>query len=201
MNVWGLTGNIACGKSVVEGMLRDAGVPVVDLDVVAREVVEPGEAALDQIADAFGHAVIGDDGRLDRAALGEIVFADPDARHRLQAITWPAIYLRCGEHLAKLESAGAAVAVVSAALMVESGSYETYAGLIVVTCPPEIQLQRLLDRDELDMEGARARIDSQLPQADKAAVADIVVDNGGALESTRRQVEDLVERLRNRSGP
>lgn len=200
MRVWGLTGNIACGKSAVEDMLRTAGVPVIDLDVVAREVVQPGQPALDEIAQAFSASVIGADGGLDRAALGEIVFADPDARAVLQSITWPAIFARAGEHLTALQEQGHDVAVVSAALMVESGSYKTYAGLIVVTCPPDLQLARLLARDDLTEEQARARIASQLPQQDKAAVADVVIDNGGSLDDTHAQVAALVARLVGRGG-
>ncbi|MCP4870676.1 MAG: dephospho-CoA kinase [Proteobacteria bacterium] len=193
MDVWGLTGNIACGKSAVEAMLRERGIPVLDLDQVAREVVEPGEPALDEIRDAFGAGVIDADGRLDRPALGAIIFSDPDARARLQAITWPRIYQRTAEKLAAME---APVAVVSAAMMIESGSYQQYAGLIVVTCEPGIRLSRLLARDGLSEADALKRIDAQMAQADKAALADHVIDNSGTLAETAAQVEALIAGLR-----
>lgn len=195
MIVWGLTGNIACGKSLVEELLRDAGVPVIDMDRLARVVVEPGEPALREIQEAFGARVLDPGGRLDREALGRIVFTDGAARRQLQAITWPRIFDQTRLELGELRSAGEPCAVVSAALMVESGNHEAYDGLAVVTCPPEVQLRRLLERDGPDPMRARARIDSQLSQEAKAALADVVIDNGGSRDQTRRGVAELVRRL------
>ncbi len=196
MKVWGLTGNIACGKSAVEAMLRDAGLPVIDADVVARQVVEPGKLALRAIRDAFGPGVVGPDGRLDRAALGRIVFADPDQRRALEAITHPAIHAAIADQVIGLAGQGHEHIVVSAALMVESGSFRNYAGLLVVTCPPEQQLRRLLARDDLSADEARARIASQMPQAKKAAHAHAVIENGGDLAETRLQVERWLRDVR-----
>ena len=196
MIVWGLTGNIACGKSTVERMLRDAGIPVIDMDRVAREVVEPGEPALDEIRTAFGDILVDAAGHLDREAMGRIVFSDPEARRRLEAITWPRIFARTTDLLDDLRRGGQAAAVVSAALMVESGNHRAYDGLAVVTCPPEVQLSRLLERDGPDEERAQARIDSQLAQEAKADLAGLVIDNGGSPEQTRAQVAELVARLR-----
>jgi dephospho-CoA kinase len=195
MNVWGLTGNIACGKSAVEAMLREAGLPVIDMDRVARDVVEPGRPALHDIRAAFGDEVLHPDGWLDREALGRVIFADAGARKRLEAITHPRIFEQTAAELADLERTGQASAVVSAALMVESGNHVAYHGLAVVTCPEDVQLRRLLARDGADRERALARIRSQLPQADKAALADFVIDNGGAPEATRRQVAGLVRAI------
>ena len=196
MDVWGLTGNIACGKSAVEEMLRSAGVSVIDADAVAREVVEPPEPALAEIAEAFGADVLDDDGRLVRSRLGAIVFSDPEARKRLEAMTHPRIFARTAQKITALAARGETVAVVSAALMVESGSWRNYAGLAVVTCTEEQQLERLVARDGSSEEDALARITSQLPQASKAALADFVVDNSGSLAETREQVDLLLTRLR-----
>ena len=188
MIVWGLTGNIACGKSAVEQTLRDAGVPVIDADVVAREVVAPGSEGLAAVVDAFGD-VLGPDGALDRKALARVVFGDPEARRRLEAITHPRIFTRMGEHLAALSDAGAQIAVVSAALMVESGSWRNYAGLAVVVCAPEVQLARLRARDGLTLAEAQARIDSQMPQSEKAARASVLLYNDSDLAALTAQVE------------
>ena len=195
MIVWGLTGNIATGKSTVEGMLAEAGIPVIDADLVAREIVEPGEPALEAIKACFGAEVFGPDEKLDRAALGARVFSDAKARKQLEAITHPRIFQRIVQKLAELDEAGAELAVVSAALMVESGSYRNYAGLAVVTCSQALQLERLLSRDDLDRDAALARISSQLPQEAKEAVADVVIDNSGDRRATQTQVRGWLEAL------
>tara|TARA_B100000029_G_scaffold507322_1_gene591686 strand:- start:123 stop:719 length:597 start_codon:yes stop_codon:yes gene_type:complete len=194
--VWGLTGNIACGKSAVEDVLRAQGVPVIDADVIARQVVAPGQPALAEIKEAFGSEVLLPDGQLNRAALGDIVFGDGEARQRLEAITHPQIIGRIFESLADLQADGHALAVVSAALMVESGSYRNYAGLAVVTCPEALQLQRLRLRDGLSENDALARIRSQRAQEDKAALADVVFDNSEDLLSLQSAVERWLTELR-----
>jgi len=186
--VWGLTGNIACGKSAVEAVLRAKSIPVIDADHIAREVVEPGQPALAEIAAGFGGGVLLADGRLDRPALAAIVFGDIDARRRLEAITHPRIIGATLERLAQLESEGHVLAVVSAALMIESGSYRNYAGLAVVTCPEHLQLERLQRRDGLSAEDAMGRIRSQRAQGEKAALADVVFDNSRELEDLQAAV-------------
>jgi dephospho-CoA kinase len=195
MRVWGLTGNIACGKSAVEDFLRSASVPVIDADRVARDIVRPGEPALDEIVAAFGAAILDDGGLLNRVALGQIIFADSSAKKRLEDITHPRIHARIAEELSQLAQEETPLALVSAALMVETGSYTLYEGMIVVTCPEEIQLQRLVARDGLSEADARARIDSQMPQSAKASLAELVIDNGGPLETTLGQVQDWLEEL------
>ncbi len=194
MRVYGLTGNIACGKSLVERMIAKAGVPVIDADQVARQVVEPGQPALAEIAAAWP-TVIGPDGRLDRAALGAIVFAEPEARKRLEGMTHPRIFARMAELIAGFGAQGHELAVVSAPLMIESGSYRNYAGIVVVTCPEEVQLARLMSRDTFDEAAARARMESQMPQARKASFADFVIDNGGTIEETAAQVDEWLRRI------
>jgi dephospho-CoA kinase len=192
VRVWGLTGNIACGKSAVERRLQARGVPVIDADVVARFVVQPGQPALAAIAERWP-TVLADDGTLDRPALGAIVFADPDARKQLEAITHPRIFEETARRIAGFAEQGHGVAVVSAALMVESGSWRNYAGIAVVTCPADEQLRRLMARDGVDEGAARARIDSQMPQADKVALATVVIDNGGPPEATDAQVDAWID--------
>jgi len=186
---WGLTGNIACGKSAVEAFLRERGIPVIDADQVSRDVVAPGEATLAAISARFGNSVLRGDGSLNRAALGAIVFEDQKARRDLEAITHPPIIAETLRRVSALATAGHALAIVSAALMVESGSYKGYAGLLVVTCDERQQLKRLMARDGLDEQQARARIDSQLSQSEKAAVADFIIDNSGSPDELEAQVE------------
>ena len=195
MRVFGLTGNIACGKSLVERMIAASGVPVIDADQVAREVVEPGQPALADIAEAWP-TVIRADGRLDRAALGVIVFGDAGARSRLEGMTHPRIFASMATQIAGLANDGHDVAVVSAPLMIESGSYRNYAGLVVITCPEDVQLARLMARDTFDEAAARARMSSQMPQSAKAALADVVIDNGGEIAATQAQVTAWLESIR-----
>ncbi len=195
MLTWGLTGNIACGKSAVEALLLERGIPVIDADQVSRDVVSPGQPALAAITERFGSAVLREDGSLNRPALGAIVFQDPQARRDLEAITHPPIIAETLRRLASLSTAGHKLAVVSAALMVESGSYKGYAGLLVVTCDEQLQLQRLMGRDELSESEARARIDSQLSQEKKAAIADCVIENSGSRLELESQVIAWLEGL------
>ncbi len=184
----GLTGGIATGKSTAAQVLRGLGVPVLDADQIAREVVAPGTAGLAAIGVAFGEGVLLADGQLDRKALGAIVMADAAARSQLEAITHPAIIATLLERLAALSGAGEPVAVVEAALMVESGSYRHYGELWVVTCRPDTQRQRLMARNGFDDATARRWIDSQLPLAEKEAVADRLLVNDGDRQSLATQV-------------
>lgn len=196
----GLTGGIATGKSTVSKMLVALGVRVIDADVVAREVVEPGSKALDEIVEAFGERVLADDGSLDRPTLGTIVFADDQARATLNQITHPKIAMAMMEHARAAGRAGYRWVVYDAALIVENNIHHALAGLIVVSCSSETQVERLRSRDDLTAEEAQARIDAQLPLADKVAAADWVIDNDGTLEETRAQVETLVAKLTDRFG-
>jgi len=189
MRVVGLTGGVATGKSTVARILsEDLGLQVVDADQAARQVVEPGQPALRQLVDAFGSEILTADGRLDRAAMRSKITDDASARATLNQITHPAIAQSIGERLAQLRDAGAPVAVVEAALMVETGSYQGYDALLVVTTEPATQLQRLMDRDGLSEDIARKFIATQMPLRDKEAVADAVVRNNGDHASLRRRV-------------
>jgi len=192
LRVYGLTGNIACGKSLVEAILREQGVPVIDTDQVAREVVMPGTPGLAAILRRFG-AEVARDGVLDRAALGAIVFDDVESRRDLEGILHPRIFERTAELVIQHAQEGHELVVVSAALMIESGSWRNYAGLLVVTCPPELQLARLMSRDTFSEEEALKRITSQRSQAEKSTYAERVIDNGGTIDATREQVLDWLK--------
>jgi len=175
MRTVGLTGGIACGKSTVAGLLRARGVPVLDLDQVARDVVAPGEPALAEIAAAWPQVVV--DGRLDRKALGAVVMSDPDARRTLEGFTHPRIWERMEAWLSARASEGASVAAVEAALMVETGSYRRYDKLLVVSCAPAVQRARLAAREGYDPVTVERWLAAQMPLADKEAVADVVIHN------------------------
>lgn len=182
MKTIGLTGGIACGKSTVAGLLRDWGVPVVDADQVSRTVVAPDSPGLAAIAHAFGSQLIGADGALRRDLLGKIVMADPDARRRLEAITHPRIAEEIATQLGIWAQQGHPVAVVEAALMVETDSFRRYDGVLLVRCSPATQLARLLARQGWDQARASQWIGAQLSLDDKEArLQDAAAQGGPAL--------------------
>jgi dephospho-CoA kinase len=195
MRVVGLTGGIASGKSTVGRLLAEKGVPVIDADQVARDVVAPGEPALAALVDAFGEHILAPDGTLDRPRMRAAMTADPTVRERLSAITHPAIRAAIAQRLATLAADGTDVAVVEAALLVETGSHRMYPQLIVVSCAPETQLARLVARDGTTEEAARDLIATQLPLADKEAVATVVIRNDGDLDALRAATADAWDAL------
>lgn len=197
MLLFGLTGGIATGKSTVTQMLRELGLPVIDADALAREVVEPGRPALAEIAARFPGVV--EDGVLNRAKLGALVFKDADARAALNAITHPRIRALALEKTLALAETGATHAIYDAALLLENKLHEGMNGVILVTCPLETQVARVMARDGLSEEAARARIASQMSTDEKRQYATWVIDNGGTREDTRRQVEAVVRALRSRT--
>ncbi len=193
MKVLALTGGIGSGKSMVARMFAQLGADVIDADQLARDVVEPGQPALEEIATAFGRDILLPDGRLNRGKLAGIIFADPAARARLNAITHPRIRERMDAEIAARPS-GSGVLVVDIPLLYENdrtGSVET---VIVVWVDAETQLRRLHERDGLTVEEARQRIAAQLPLDEKRAKADLVIDNSGTRENTGRQVEAIYRR-------
>ena len=193
--VVGLTGGIACGKTTVASMFGELGIPVVDADALAREVVEPGTPGLKRIVDEFGKGVLGQDGRLDRKKVGDLVFGDEEAREKLNAIMHPMIGAAGATHMAALRESAAPYVLYEAALLVETRTYEAFSALIVVSAEESLQRLRLIARDGFSVSEANARIASQLPLARKIAVADYVVTNKGDLEATRRQVADVHQKL------
>ena len=187
----GLTGGIGSGKSTVAKMLRERGIPVIDADAIARQVVEPGWPAYDEIAAAWPEVVTAD-GRIDRKKLGAIVFSDPGSQARLQAITHPPIREQVAVQAAALEAAGHRLAFLEAALLVETGFYKQLDGLVVVSLSEEAQVERVMARDACLREGALARIRAQRPLADKIRVADHVIENSGSVEATRAQLAQIL---------
>jgi dephospho-CoA kinase len=193
----GLTGGIGAGKSEVSERLSAQGAVVIDADAIAREAVAPGTSGLAQIAGAFGSAVLLSDGSLDRAGLGEIVFADPDKRARLNAIIHPPIAARMRE---REDAAGdGAIVVHDVPLIAENNLAGSYDLVVVVDVPPRIQLDRLVRHRGLTREQARARIAAQASRDERLAIADIVIDNSGSLAELDRQVGELWAQLRRRA--
>lgn len=189
MRLIGLTGSIGTGKSTVSGMLRDLGVPVIDADEASRAVVEPATEGLQQIVKAFGPDVLGPDGALDRARLASIVFTDAERRNQLNSIVWPLVGQWMADQTAKAVERGAEVVVHDVPLLLENPARRgMYERVILVYAPPEVALQRLLERGMTEAD-ARARIAAQKPIDEKRELADIVIDNSDGLDATRRQVE------------
>jgi dephospho-CoA kinase len=194
----GLTGGIGSGKSTVARMLERHGAVVFDADVLAREAVEPGTPGHDAVVERFGPNVLLPGGALDREALGSIVFADPAARRDLEAIVHPEVRRLFAEGCERYRGTDAVV-VFGAPLLVETGMHTAFDVLIVVAAPVEQQVERLL-RDRAMPEAAiRARIDAQLPLADKIEVADVVVDNDGSIGDLQAQVDAVWADLRERA--
>lgn len=199
MIVAGLTGGIATGKSLVASMLRDAGIPVFDADQTARDVVAPGQPAWEDIVKTFGEGVLAADRTLDRAKLAAIVFSDAEKRKALEAITHPRIREAIAKNILEVAMKGGDIAVVDAALMIETGWAKEFAGVIVVDVPAEVQLARVMARDKVAENDAKKRIAAQMPLAEKRAQATWVIDNGGTKDETRAQVKALVTALREKA--
>jgi dephospho-CoA kinase len=192
----GLTGGIATGKSYVRRRFELLGVPTIDADVLAREVLVPPSPALDAIVVRFGADVLDADGHLDRSRLGTIVFSDPEARRDLEAIIHPLVYDRIHRWFDKLREDGAArLALADIPLLYESGHAQDFERVVVTACSEAEQIRRLLRRDGIDLAQARQRIAAQWPLAEKVARADFVIDTNGSFDETNAQVEDVLRRL------
>jgi len=192
----GFTGGIASGKSVVAARLAARGVPVIDADRIARDVVEPGRPALAEIAARWPAVVRG--GALDRKALGAIVFADPGERAALEAILHPRIREELERAFRGLEDEGVPIAVYEAPLLVETGSDAALDALIVVSAPEALQIERVMRRDGLDEAQARARLAAQLSAEARLAKATFVIENSGDLRALERNVDDVWEQVERR---
>jgi dephospho-CoA kinase len=192
----GLTGSIAVGKSYVSGVFAELGCRVLDADETAREVVATGSPALREVATTFGPQILQADGTLDRAGLGALVFADADKRAQLNSILHPYIIARQDERLREWElEAPNGIAIVDAALMIESGGYKRFDKLIVVHCRAEAQLQRLMARSNLSREEAERRIAAQMPQEEKKKFADYLIDTSEGFDSTRARTIEVYGEL------
>jgi len=188
----GLTGGIGSGKSTVADELARRGAVIIDADQLAREVVEPGTPGLAQIVARFGNRVL-IDGRLDRAALAKIVFADPQVRQKLESIIHPAVRRRAAELEAAAPLRSIVVHVIP--LLVETGQAANFDVVVVVDVGSETQLDRLLTRAELSAEEARSRIAAQANRAQRLAAADVVLDNNRSLVELQAQLDDLWSNL------
>ncbi len=193
----GLTGSIAVGKTTVCDFFRELGCHILDADKTAREVVEPGSEGLAQIIDEFGRDVLQPDGGLDRQKMGKIVFADESKRLLLNSIIHPLVIDSQDRWLDEVETSDPdGIAIIDAALMIESGGYRRFDQLIVVWCEPAIQLKRLKLRDKLSDSDARKRIGSQMSQEEKKAYADHLIDTSGGRGATRKRVVEVFETLK-----
>jgi dephospho-CoA kinase len=194
----GLTGGIGAGKSTVARLLEERGAVVFDADALAREAVEPGTPGHDAVVARFGANVLGPGGELDREALASIVFSDPAARRDLEAIVHPEVR-RLFAEACEAHRDTDRVVVMSAPLLVETGMHTAFDVLVVVSAPVETQVERLLRDRGMSEEQVRARIAAQAPLEDKAAVADVIVDNDGPLDDLEGEVDRLWAELRERA--
>ncbi len=194
----GITGNIACGKTVVGHMLLKLGAErYIDADEVVHRLYQGGQPIAVKVAEAFGPAVVATDGSVDRKALGAVVFQDAEAMRRLEAIVHPAVSQALMDELATVSPSG--IAIIDAVKLLEGGSGALCQSKWMVVCPEEQELARLLARSHLSEEEAWARIRAQPSVVDRLPLVDEVIDNGGSLEETRRQVVAAFERFRKKS--
>jgi dephospho-CoA kinase len=192
----GLTGSIAVGKSFVLSVLRELGCVTFDADKIAHSVMERGREAYEDIVREYGTGVLAEDGSIDRARLGAIVFRDAALRNRLNQIVHPRVIEEQNRLLREAEASNPnRIAVVDAALMIESGGYKRFDKLIVVFCDRETQVERLMRRNQITREDAEARIAAQMSSDEKRAYADYEVDTGGTMEETRRRVVEVYNKL------
>lgn len=184
--VIGLTGNIATGKSTVMQMLAQLGATIIDADAVTHGLLAPGTEVSRSVVERFGQGIVGPDGAIDRAKLGQVVFNAPEALRQLEQIIHPAV----GVEVDRLvEQAPGEVVVIEAIKLIEAGMHRGIDALWVVTCPKEQQLERLMRTRKLSRQQALMRMEAQPPAAEKVALADVVIDNGGTLEGTLLQVK------------
>jgi dephospho-CoA kinase len=192
----GLTGGIATGKSVVAEVFRSGGAFVLDADALGHEMIEPGTGAHEEIREAFGDGILGPGGRIDRKKLGSRVFAEPEARSRLNAILHPRILEEADRRIRAFVARGAGgIAVVQAALLVEAGVEERFDRIVVTHCPRAVQVRRLVDRDRIGEEEALRRITAQAAPEARLRHADHVIDTSGTLEETRRLAREVFAKL------
>jgi dephospho-CoA kinase len=197
MRVIGLTGGIASGKSTVANLIAAHGVPVIDADQLSRDAVLPGTEALGRIAEAFGRKVLNQDGTLDRKALSDMIFADPEERITLEGILHPAIKKLAEKRLAELRKNSVPVALYVAPLLIEAGAVDRVDEIWVVHVDSNTQIERLQKRDGISREDAMKRLSSQMPMEEKRKHGRIVIENCGSIEELTAIVDELcrVEKL------
>lgn len=191
----GLTGGIASGKSEVSRILTQKGIPVVDADQVAREVVIPGSQGLSQVVKEFGDSILSPDGSLDRTKMGKLVFTDPNKLKQLEMILHPLIQARVKKLRQQLLEKQVAVAFYDVPLLFEKRLQDQFDGILVVWCSPQQQLQRLILRDGLSESQAQRRIDLQLSIDEKKNQADWVIDNSGPVDRLPEKVSEILQKI------
>jgi len=193
----GLTGSIAVGKSFVVSVLAELGCVVFDADKIAHSVMEPGRAAYNDLVKEFGEGILAADGRIDRLKLGPIVFADAERRKRLNEIVHPRVIEEQNRLLAEAEARDPrGIAIIDAALMIESGGYKRFDKLIVVYCDRETQVARLMKRNQITREDAERRISAQMSSDEKRRYSDYEIDTSRTFDETRQHVVALYQQLR-----
>ncbi|RWR05974.1 dephospho-CoA kinase [Siminovitchia fortis] len=190
----GLTGGIASGKSTVSKLLEKRGFAIVDADIAARKVVEPGERAYMDIVEAFGSRVLLEDGTLNRAKLGSIVFQNEEERKKLNAIVHPAVRKKMKDWQEEAIESGKQTVILDIPLLYESKLTHLVEKTIVVFVNEETQLKRLMERNAFTEKEAKSRIASQMPLREKVELADAVIDNNGSIEETETQLDQLIEK-------
>lgn len=186
----GLTGGIACGKSTASEIFQSLGVPVLDADQVARDVVKPESKGLLEIVQHFGMGIKHSDGTLNREALRNIILRDPMAKRTLEQITHPKIFKQMSDWQQQHEQLATPVTIVDAALMIETGSYKLYDAIIVVSCTPSLQQTRLMTRNNIDQQTAISWINSQMALSDKITFADWNIENNSSIESLQQHITE-----------
>lgn len=195
MITFGLTGGICCGKSTVSKTFRNNGIPMVDADIVARKVVEIGTPGLTQIVDVFGLDYLNSDGTLNRTSLGKLVFSDSQAMKNLNKIMGVLIHNESTSAIEKLHNDGYPIVGFDAALICEKGNANKYRPLVVVSCPQEMQVARLMSRNNLTHDEAMARINAQFTSEQREALADFVIDSSMAIKNSIQQTEVVIYEL------
>lgn len=195
MHVFGLTGGIASGKSAVGARFRARGLPLLDADLLARDVVEKGTDGLAAIVQTFGDRVLNEKGELDRAAVAAIVFSDDAARAKLNAIVHPRISMLTLQRTAELAAKGEPLACYEAALLVENGMADAFRPLVVVSAPLEVQVARAMKRDNASEAEVRKRLAAQMALETKIQAADIVIDNRGSLETLLERADQALSEV------
>lgn len=192
MLIVGLTGGYASGKSTVAGMFAEMGTVIIDADILARKVVEPGKSAWNKIVEHFGEKVLNEDKTLNRKTLGEIVFNDETERKRLESIIHPRVLEEEQKAIYEIRKKDPeAIVILSVPLLIESGHHKICDRIVVVTVDEQTHIQRLVKRDDFSREEAIKRISTQMPLSEKVKYADFVIDNSGSLEETKRQVRKI----------
>jgi dephospho-CoA kinase len=194
-----LTGGIATGKSYVVGRLTHAGIAVVDADVLARRELDPGTPALQAVRTRFGEGVMHPDGTLNRSRLADIVFRDPAARRELEAMVHPGVMRAIDDFFARTCGPANPFAIADIPLLYEVGAESIFDRVIVVACPRDMQIARVMARDGATREAAERRIAAQLPIDEKVRRAHYIIRTGGSFEETDRQVSETLEKLRQES--